>query len=50
MLASVPCVLGEGVAVARKAVADGAAFAVAPEPGAIANAMVQLLGDPVASL
>jgi glycosyltransferase involved in cell wall biosynthesis len=45
MLAGLPCVLGEGVAVAKKAAADGAAMAVAPNAAAIAEAMTSLLRD-----
>jgi glycosyltransferase involved in cell wall biosynthesis len=46
MLAGLPCVLGVDVAVAKRAAAEGAAFAVVPRPDAIAGAIGQLLADP----
>jgi glycosyltransferase involved in cell wall biosynthesis len=45
MLAGLPCVLGEGVAIAREAEAAGAALAVPPEPPAIAAALERLLAN-----
>jgi glycosyltransferase involved in cell wall biosynthesis len=47
MLAGLPCVLGEGVAVAKPADAEEAAIAVAPVPEAVARALERLLADPV---
>jgi glycosyltransferase involved in cell wall biosynthesis len=46
LMAGLPCVLGEGVAIAREVAEAGAGFSVAPEPGAIAIALNKLLGDP----
>jgi glycosyltransferase involved in cell wall biosynthesis len=45
MLAGLPCVLGEGVAVAKPAASEGAALAVRPEPAAIAAAVGRLAAD-----
>jgi glycosyltransferase involved in cell wall biosynthesis len=45
MLAGLPCVLGEGVAVAKPAAAEGAAFSVTPVPEAIAGAIRSLAAD-----
>ena len=45
MLAGLPCILGEGVAVAKPAAAEGAALAVAPGPDGIAAALNRLLSD-----
>lgn len=45
MRAGLPCVLGEGVAIAREAEAAGAALVVPPEPAAIAGALERLLED-----
>ena len=45
MLAGLPCILGEGVAVAKPAAADGAALAVPPAPDGIAAALNRLLSD-----
>ena len=45
MLAGLPCVLGEGVAVAKPAAAEGAALAVAPKADCIATALDCLLAD-----
>ena len=45
MHAGLPCVLGEGVAVARDVEKEGAGLSVAPEPAAIAEALERLLGD-----
>jgi glycosyltransferase involved in cell wall biosynthesis len=47
MRAGLPCVLGEGVGIAREAEAAGAALVVSPEPAAIAAAIERLLGDEV---
>jgi len=44
LLAGVPCVLGEGVAVADEVEKAGAGFAVPPTPGAIAQALERMLG------
>ncbi len=45
MLAGVPVILGEGVAIAGDIVPELAGISVRPEPKAIANALRQLLGD-----
>ncbi len=45
MLAGLPCILGEGVAVAKPAAAEGAAMTVAPEADCIAAALDRLLPD-----
>ena len=44
LLAGVPCVLGEGVAVAREVEKRGAGLAVPPEPAAVAQALERILG------
>jgi glycosyltransferase involved in cell wall biosynthesis len=43
MLARLPCVLGENVAVAKQAAAENAAFSVSPSPEAIGKAIERLL-------
>lgn len=43
--AGLPCILGQGVALAADAVAAGAAIAVAPTPAAIADAIRRVMSD-----
>ena len=45
MLAGVPCVLGQGVAIAAEAMRAGASITVTQEPGSIARVLVELLSD-----
>jgi glycosyltransferase involved in cell wall biosynthesis len=45
LLAGLPCVLGEGIAIAKDIEEAGAGVVTAPEPKAIARALEQLLGD-----
>ena len=45
MLAGVPCIFGEGVAIARGAARAGASITVTPEPECIAGALMELLAD-----
>ena len=45
MLAGIPCVLSRGVGIADESQAAGCSVVVAPEPAAIAAALVDLLGD-----
>ena len=45
LLAGLPCVLGQGVALAKTVEEAGAGLVTAPEPDAIARALEQLLGD-----
>lgn len=45
LLAGLPCVLGQGVALAKDVEEAGAGLVTAPEPDAIARALEQLLGD-----
>ncbi len=45
MLAGLPCVLSRGVGVAEESLAAGASVVVAPEPAAIADAIIDLLED-----
>ena len=45
MLAGLPCVLGQGVAIARQAMRAGASITVTPEPESIARALMELLAD-----
>jgi glycosyltransferase involved in cell wall biosynthesis len=45
MLAGLPCILGQGVAISSDVKAAGAGYLVAPEAGAIAVALTQMLGD-----
>ena len=45
MLAGLPCVLARGVAIAGDVQQAGAGLAVAPDPGSLARALVQVLGD-----
>jgi glycosyltransferase involved in cell wall biosynthesis len=45
LLAGLPCVLSEGIAIAKDIEAAGAGVVIAPEPKAIARALEQLLGD-----
>jgi glycosyltransferase involved in cell wall biosynthesis len=45
LLAGLPCVLGEGIAIAKDIEEAGAGVVTAPEPKAIARAIEQLLGD-----
>lgn len=47
MLAGLPCILSNGVAIASDAEAAGAAVSAAPDAAAFANAMTELLDDPV---
>lgn len=44
--AGLPCILGEGVAVAGKVQQAGAGIAVAPTAAAVASAITAMLGDP----
>ena len=46
MLSGLPCVLSTGVAIASDTAAAGGAIVVAPEPGALAAGLSELLGDP----
>ena len=43
MLAGLPCVLGEGIAIARGAATGGAALATAPDVPAVRNALEELM-------
>ncbi len=45
LMAGLPCVLGNGVAIAKEVDEAGAGFSVAPEPEAIAQALRRLLDD-----
>jgi glycosyltransferase involved in cell wall biosynthesis len=45
LLAGLPCVLGEGIALAKDVEEAGAGVVTAPNPKAIARALEQLLGD-----
>lgn len=45
MLAGLPCVLGQGVAIATEVARAGAGLVVAPNPRAIAIALEQILGN-----
>lgn len=45
MLAGVPCVLGEGVAIAEEVAAAGAGRAIQPTADAVASAIRDMLGD-----
>ena len=45
MLSGLPCVLGQGVAIAQKMQEAGAGIVVSPEPDAIARALMELLTD-----
>jgi glycosyltransferase involved in cell wall biosynthesis len=45
MLAGIPCVLSRGVGIAEESVAAGGSVVVAPEPEAIAGAIIDLLED-----
>jgi glycosyltransferase involved in cell wall biosynthesis len=45
MLAGVPCILGQGVAIARDAMRAGASLTVTSEPESIARALIELLAD-----
>lgn len=45
--AGLPCVLGEGVAVAHRVEQAGAGLAVSPTADAVAHAIIAMLGDPV---
>jgi glycosyltransferase involved in cell wall biosynthesis len=45
LLAGLPCVLGEGIAIAKDVERAGAGVVTAPEPKAITRALEQLLGD-----
>lgn len=48
LMAGLPCVLGQGVAIARDVVAAGAGLAVTPDPASVALALQQVLADPAA--
>jgi glycosyltransferase involved in cell wall biosynthesis len=48
LAAGLPCVLGEGVAIAADVANAGAGFAVAPEPLAIAEGVRRIIGAPAA--
>lgn len=45
LLAGLPCVLGEGVAIAGEVAQAGAGLAVAPDPDSIARGLMTLLAD-----
>jgi len=45
MLAGVPCIFGQGVAIARDAKRAGASMTVTSEPDSIARALIELLAD-----
>jgi glycosyltransferase involved in cell wall biosynthesis len=45
MLAGLPCVLGQGVAIATEIACAGAGLAVTPDPRAIAGALERILGN-----
>jgi glycosyltransferase involved in cell wall biosynthesis len=45
LLAGLPCVLGQGVAIASEIASAGAGLAVTPDPRAIAEALERILGD-----
>jgi glycosyltransferase involved in cell wall biosynthesis len=45
MLAGLPCILGEGVAIAKDVCEAGAGLVVSPHPPAIAAAIVRMLND-----
>jgi glycosyltransferase involved in cell wall biosynthesis len=45
MLAGIPCILSRGVGIAEESLAAGSSAVVAPEPEAIAGAIVDLLED-----
>jgi len=45
LLAGLPCVLGEGIAIAKEVEEAGAGVVTVPEPKAIARALEQVLGD-----
>lgn len=47
LYAGLPCVLGEGVAIASEVQASGAGLAVAADPVALGAAMEQILSDPI---
>ena len=46
LMAGLPCVLGQGVAIAQDVVNAGAGFAVAPDPASIAAGLMQVMADP----
>lgn len=50
LMAGLPCVLGQGVAIAGDVVAAGAGVAVAPEPASIGAGLQQVLADDAARL
>lgn len=45
LMAGLPCVLGQGVAIAGDVVRAGAGVAVAPEPASVAEGMARVLAD-----
>lgn len=45
MLAGLPCVLGEGVGIAREVSDAGAGLVTAPDPASVADALARLLDD-----
>jgi glycosyltransferase involved in cell wall biosynthesis len=45
MLAGLPCLVGQGVAIAKEIASAGAGLAVTPEPRAIAEGLERILGD-----
>lgn len=46
LMAGLPCVLAEGVAIAKDVVNSGAGVAVAPDPASIAAGLTQVISDP----
>lgn len=46
LMAGLPCVLGQGVAIARDVALAGAGLAVAPDPASVAAGLVHVLADP----
>jgi glycosyltransferase involved in cell wall biosynthesis len=45
MLAGLPCLVGQGVAIAKEIASAGAGLAVTPDPRAIAEGLERILGD-----
>jgi glycosyltransferase involved in cell wall biosynthesis len=50
LFAGLPCVLGEGVAVSQEIAGAGCGFAVRPEPGPVADALLAVLAKDASSL
>lgn len=46
LMAGLPCVLGQGVAIAQDVADAGAGLSVTPDPAAIAVALMQVMADP----